>query len=477
MSVTVVGSLNEDVLVAVERLPGRGETVIGRGAELAPGGKGANQAAAAGRLGPGVHMVGRVGEDPAGDRQLAALAELAGERRAGCTGRRACRPAAPPSRSRTARGENLIVVVPGANARLRPEDADVESVHRATVLLLQLEVPLETVVGGRRGHDRHRRPQPRPRRSRCPPSCWSASTCWCPTSTSWPSWRAAEPGERPPAELAGLARAVAAALGGRHPRRPRRTGRAGGRRRRCCRRPPPVTAGGHHRGRRLLLRRARPGAGAGRRPGRGRPLRGGRGGAVDHRPRRPRARCPTTTPSARCCPGCPPPTRSAERGCPRGPPGTGSGHDGSRRTAMTEPERAAQHRERRGRRARRRGDRRPHPAPRGAGRGRGRRRRRRQPVEGLSVPTVPRVLGCDLRRRQGRRWGRVVHRAPRRRAAVHRDRRHPGHRPRPGGPGLRRGVGVRRSTTTRSCRCSRRGRPPSGCRSGRRSRSPSPARR
>src|SRR3954469_25912229 len=74
VSVTVVGSLNEDVLVAVDRLPGRGETVIGRSSVLAPGGKGANQAAAAGLLGTGVHMVGRVGEDPAGDRQLAALA-------------------------------------------------------------------------------------------------------------------------------------------------------------------------------------------------------------------------------------------------------------------------------------------------------------------------------------------------------------------------------------------------------------------
>ena len=70
MSVTVVGSLNEDVLVRVARLPGRGETVVGRGTVLAPGGKGANQAAAAGRLGDGVAMVGRVGDDPAADRQL-----------------------------------------------------------------------------------------------------------------------------------------------------------------------------------------------------------------------------------------------------------------------------------------------------------------------------------------------------------------------------------------------------------------------
>ncbi|MDP9431102.1 MAG: PfkB family carbohydrate kinase, partial [Actinomycetota bacterium] len=56
MSVTVVGSLNEDVLVRVPRLPGRGETVVGRDAVLAPGGKGANQAAAAGRFGGGVAM-------------------------------------------------------------------------------------------------------------------------------------------------------------------------------------------------------------------------------------------------------------------------------------------------------------------------------------------------------------------------------------------------------------------------------------
>ncbi|MQA32916.1 ribokinase [Modestobacter roseus] len=144
MSVTVVGSLNEDLVVTVDRLPGRGETVVGSAVALLPGGKGANQASAAGRLGRGVHMVGRVGDDPAAGRQLAALADC------GVNVGRVQRTPGAPTGSATipveARGgENLIVVVPGANAALTPADVDVESVHRAGVLLLQLETPLETV--------------------------------------------------------------------------------------------------------------------------------------------------------------------------------------------------------------------------------------------------------------------------------------------------------------------------------------------
>ncbi|SEP01770.1 ribokinase [Trujillonella endophytica] len=145
MSVTVVGSLNEDVLITVDRLPGRGETVIGSTSATAPGGKGANQAAAAGRLGPGVHMIGRVGDDPAGARMQAALAEC----RVNVS--RVHRTAGVPTGSATipvesGSGENLIVVVPGANAALTPEDVDVAPVHRADVLLLQLEVPMATVT-------------------------------------------------------------------------------------------------------------------------------------------------------------------------------------------------------------------------------------------------------------------------------------------------------------------------------------------
>src|SRR6266516_2597294 len=71
---TVIGSLNMDISVSVGRLPGPGETVLGTGAVIAPGGKGANQALAAARLGGAVRMAGCVGDDEFGGRILAALA-------------------------------------------------------------------------------------------------------------------------------------------------------------------------------------------------------------------------------------------------------------------------------------------------------------------------------------------------------------------------------------------------------------------
>jgi ribokinase len=141
---TVVGSLNEDVLVRVDRLPGRGETVVGRDVVLAPGGKGANQAAAAARLGPGVAMVGRVGADDAGARQRRALADAGVDVSAVRT-----TPGVPTGTAtipvEEASGENLIVVVPGANGRLAPGDVAVPAVRAADVVLLQLEVPLDAV--------------------------------------------------------------------------------------------------------------------------------------------------------------------------------------------------------------------------------------------------------------------------------------------------------------------------------------------
>ena len=207
MSVTVVGSLNEDVLVAVGRLPGRGETVIGHGVEIAPGGKGANQAAAAGRLGPGVHMVGRVGEDPAGNRQLAALAD------ARVNVSRVHRTPGVPTGSATipveeGTGENLIVVVPGANAELRPEDADVDSVERATVLLLQLEVPLETVRAAVRATTGTVVLNPAPSQP-LPADLLAAVDVLVPNEHELAQLAGVPAGERPPAELVALARSVA----------------------------------------------------------------------------------------------------------------------------------------------------------------------------------------------------------------------------------------------------------------------------
>lgn len=206
MSVTVVGSVNEDVLVAVDRLPGRGETVVGRSATRAPGGKGANQAAAAGLLGPGVHMVGRVGEDAAGDRQLAALAgSRVNVSRVHRTPDRPTGTATIPVEDGT--GENLIVVAPGANDALTPEDVDVEPVHRADVLLLQLEVPMETVVAAAtaaRGTVVLTPAPPHP----LPDALLARTDVLVPNEHELVQLAGAAVGDRTPAELAELARGV-----------------------------------------------------------------------------------------------------------------------------------------------------------------------------------------------------------------------------------------------------------------------------
>lgn len=143
-AITVVGSLNMDFVVQVEALPRPGETVRGEGFVTIPGGKGANQATAAGRLGGRVRMVGRVGDDVFGRQLRDSLAEAGVD-----TSAVTATPATPSGVALIfveAGGQNEIVVAGGANGRLSP--ADVEEALRAAsggFLLLQLESPMQTV--------------------------------------------------------------------------------------------------------------------------------------------------------------------------------------------------------------------------------------------------------------------------------------------------------------------------------------------
>jgi ribokinase len=136
---TVVGSINLDLVVQAERLPRPGETVSGARFSRVPGGKGANQAVAAARLGAAVALVGCVGRDA---HAAEALAELRG---AGVEERWIIRDAPTGIALITvdAAGETTIVVAPGANGELRPEDLELGD---AEAVLCQQEIPVETVA-------------------------------------------------------------------------------------------------------------------------------------------------------------------------------------------------------------------------------------------------------------------------------------------------------------------------------------------
>ena len=143
--VVVVGSLNQDTTLTVPSLPTPGETTLTHGDRLtSPGGKGANQAAAAAVLGARVSMVGAVGEDDAGQRSLAALRDV-GVDLAGVAVRDDIGTGIAVI-TVDAAGENTIVVDPGANASLTPREVTVAvSAAQPVVLLLQLEVPHDAV--------------------------------------------------------------------------------------------------------------------------------------------------------------------------------------------------------------------------------------------------------------------------------------------------------------------------------------------
>jgi len=149
--VVAVGSLNMDLVAQVPQLPQRGQTIAGYQFQMLPGGKGANQAFAVGRLGGQARMIGRVGDDAFGERLRSSLSS-AGVDVSGVM-------STPGESTGVALilvetgGQNQIVVAAGANGKLSPDDVHAE-LQRAPgrYLLLQLESPLDAVeAAARRG--------------------------------------------------------------------------------------------------------------------------------------------------------------------------------------------------------------------------------------------------------------------------------------------------------------------------------------
>ncbi|MFI2911385.1 ribokinase [Streptomyces sp. PDY-4] len=141
----VVGSANADLVIGVERRPAAGETVLGSDLAVHPGGKGANQAVAAARLGARTALLARVGDDGHGrlllESQRAAGVDTAGVLVGGAPTGVALITVDPS-------GDNSIVVSPGANGRLTPADvrAAGDLFRASRVVSTQLEIPLETVL-------------------------------------------------------------------------------------------------------------------------------------------------------------------------------------------------------------------------------------------------------------------------------------------------------------------------------------------
>ncbi|MEO1201138.1 MAG: ribokinase [Pseudomonadota bacterium] len=139
--IAVLGSINLDLSASVSRLPAPGETVTGATLSRFPGGKGANQALAARRLGADVSLIGCVGDDSAADEALALLKE-GGVDLTRCV-RHASAATGIALIAVAESGENQIVVAPGANAELEPDAVDLPD---ADALICQLEIPRHTIV-------------------------------------------------------------------------------------------------------------------------------------------------------------------------------------------------------------------------------------------------------------------------------------------------------------------------------------------
>jgi ribokinase len=143
-NILVVGSMNADLVVRSPRFPKPGETISGEDLQIIPGGKGANQAVAAARQGASVSMVGRVGNDSFGPELIKNLQQNNVDTDHVQTDSQAATGTA--TIIVDANGQNSIVLSPGGNGRVSPADVEAVSFSGHKLLLLQLEIPIETVL-------------------------------------------------------------------------------------------------------------------------------------------------------------------------------------------------------------------------------------------------------------------------------------------------------------------------------------------
>ncbi|MCD7745180.1 MAG: ribokinase [Lachnospiraceae bacterium] len=144
--VLIIGSLNIDMVVDVDHMPAVGETILSGGLKYVPGGKGANQACAVGRLGVDVTMLGAVGKDSYADMQRESLTNSGVD-----VSKLIVREDAPTGVALipvNKEGDNYIIVISGANATISPEDVEKNRalIEESDIVMFQLEIPLDTVL-------------------------------------------------------------------------------------------------------------------------------------------------------------------------------------------------------------------------------------------------------------------------------------------------------------------------------------------